>query len=296
MKFSFMTKGGNEYILDLDPTASIHDAKQFFQIFYSFNSEKITIIYHNRILSDSETLSNFIDMTLPGLFIISDDIKDLDEEIEFSNSTLSPKLDINLNSKPKPISQKNNKCVFHRLSSEEASNRNLLEFNSSKVSKLSDSYPDNFTSFKVVLINSKILGSYESLNSIPVNTITTAFSKSIGEALKPTIVLHSDHDSNSLNDFFILRSKTLMIQQLRLYQYNLNQSSTLFLNCESLSHKSVNLIVVLMHENPKMRRQISYNIPQETNVLDFKKIVARDFFKFNDPNLINLIANIKINK
>ena len=99
MKFSFMTKGGNEYVLDLDPSASIHDAKQFFQIIYSLNSEKITIIYHNRILSDSETLSNFIDTTFPGLFIISDEINDLYEEIEFDENHLSPIVDIKLNSK-----------------------------------------------------------------------------------------------------------------------------------------------------------------------------------------------------
>ena len=291
MKFSFMTKGGNEYVLDLDPSASIHDAKQFFQIIYSLNSEKITIIYHNRILSDSETLSNFIDTTFPGLFIISDEINDLYEEIEFDENHLSPIVDIKLNSKPKITSKACKKYTFHRLSNTEASQSNLTSFNNPKISQLSKFYSDNFTSFKVVMININVLNSYENFNSIKTNMITTEFSKTIGEALKMTVKMNSSHELNSLDNYFIIRSKTKMAQHSRLYEYNLHSSSTIFFNVESFLPKRVNLIVFCADK--KVNRKISYNVYQDMSILDFKKIVAKDFFEYKEPYYIYLFNSQK---
>lgn len=283
-----MTKGGNEYVLDLDPSASIRDAKQFFQIIYSLNSEKITIIYHNRILSDSETLSNFIDATLPGLFIVSDEINDLDEEIRFDKKDLSPILDIKLDSKPK-IAQSTKNHVFHRFTNSEALQHNLCNFNSPKLSQISKFYPDNFTSFKVLVINSKKSNSYENINNIRTNVATTNFSKTIGEALKIFALMNSNCESNSLNNYFIMRSKTIINQNSRLYEYNLHPSSILFFNCESSLSKRINLIVSFDDPaNPKNIRKVSYNVHKDMSVLDLKKIVSHDFFESKQPYEVSL--------
>lgn len=293
MKFTFTTKGGNEYVLDLDPTTSIRDAKQFFQILYSLNSERITIIFHNRIISDSETLSNFIEPTLPGLYIISDDIHDCEEDSEIEKNDFPTELPSLPSSISDFTSQSQKNYSFERFTISEAINQKLINFNYQNTPRLSRFYPDNFTSFKVILINSNNVGSYENYNNIPHHTVVADLSKTIGEALKTTVVQNASSEYNSINKLFILRAKTHMTQYSKLYKYNLHSLSLISFNCESVIPKFVNVVVFLQNQKG---RQISYCLYNETYILDFKKTVARDFFSFSDPSaiLLTLQNNIMV--
>lgn len=293
MKFTFMTKGGNEYVLDLDPTTSIRDTKQFFQILYSLNSERITIIFHNRIISDSETLSNFIEPTLPGLYIISDDIHDCEEDSEIEKNDFPTKLPSSPSSICDFTSQSQKNYSFERFTISEAINQKLVNFNYQNTPRLSRFYPDNFTSFKVFLINSNNVGSYENYNNIPHHTVVADLSKTIGEALKTTVAQNASSEYNSINKYFILRAKTHMTQYSKLYKYNLHSLSLISFNCESVTPKFVNVVVFLQNQKG---RQISYCLYNETYILNFKKTVARDFFSFSDPSaiLLTLQNNIMV--
>ncbi|OHT04620.1 hypothetical protein TRFO_27826 [Tritrichomonas foetus] len=69
MKCTVLSTNNDEFELVIGPTATVSDIKQLIQIQYNVDTTKSLVIFHNKILLNTEKVGNYLSPVLPGIII-----------------------------------------------------------------------------------------------------------------------------------------------------------------------------------------------------------------------------------